>query len=162
MTVVLLSFVALLVGFGFALAIGWPRGETREGTLVVTMDGASGAAARTCTLADLVEGARAHALHVRTTPGGYEVVGHIGRPPFVVWVRVSDPARATLTTTTFLPVSAPTDVFPVALALVPSFGPLRLHVDGESFLIDGTLDQHALTREYSRRLTARARAAFRR
>ena len=158
----LVSIASLIIGFVVALGVGWPIGERRDGTLVATMDSASHGPPRTCTLTDLIEHARAQALHVRPTASGYEIVSHLGRSPFVVSVCVSDPKRATLATTTLLPVSSPTDVFPVALALVPLFGPIRLHVAGQSYLVDGTLDEHALTREFSRRLTALARAVFRR
>lgn len=112
--------------------------------------------ARTARLDDLIEAARAMALRIERHHDGYTVFEQLG-PPATLTVQVADPESVTVPAVRLSMTTSLTLPFSVALALVPVFGPLTLVFDGEVFEVDGSRDQHALTRELSRRFTARAR-----
>jgi hypothetical protein len=98
-------------------------------------------------------------LPVRIRPNGYDVLARA--PAFrrhAITVRVTDP-HAITPDKLYVHSTGDYDLFlSVALALVPVFGAITVAgPDGETYVVDGSQNQHQLRHERAARVTAKLR-----
>ncbi|MEO8703734.1 MAG: hypothetical protein ABI867_27030 [Kofleriaceae bacterium] len=112
--------------------------------------------ARAHTLAEIIEAMRAAAIRIERRTGGFDVIDQLDASGNTrIEVRVSDPQRVAVGSLAAETSRGGGQVFAIALVMVSLYGPLKLAMGDEVYDVDGTLDMHELTRELSRRQTAR-------